>query len=50
MPAAKAAATVKDTGKPACPATDPAGPFKLCPAKEDTVGLAHAASRSLADK
>jgi hypothetical protein len=25
-------------------------PFKLCPAKEDTVGLAHAASRSLADK
>jgi hypothetical protein len=26
------------------------GPFKLCPAKEDTAGLAHAASRSLADK
>src|ERR1700722_10334009 len=25
-------------------------PFKLCPAEEDTVGLAHAASRSLADK
>jgi hypothetical protein len=25
-------------------------PFKLCPAKEDTVSLAHAASRSLADK
>jgi aconitate decarboxylase len=26
MPAAKAPATVKDTGKPARPATDPAGP------------------------
>jgi hypothetical protein len=25
-------------------------PFKLCPAEEDTVGLAHAASRSLADR
>jgi hypothetical protein len=25
-------------------------PFKLCPAEEDAVGLAHAASRSLADR
>ena len=25
-------------------------PFKLCPAEEDIVGLAHAASRSLANK